>query len=180
LTDRRKLPRLHCGGRFTIQGVGELVLHAEGRFKMTGFGQLLRELRKTAGLTQEQLAEVTGVTNSYISALEKSRKPAPPRALVVSLAENLNADATRMWRLARAERERRLRARVNGIPTSKRESALNVAAPCEGHSPLKDAHVEPALSELLVELTGLADTPQEHEQLIALLEVLLGWLRARS
>ena len=37
------------------------------------FGQALRELRKNAGLTQQQLAERAGTDNTYISHAEAGR-----------------------------------------------------------------------------------------------------------
>lgn len=43
------------------------------------FGEKPRQLRQKIGLTQWQIAERTGVSNTYISALERGRKPPPSR-----------------------------------------------------------------------------------------------------
>lgn len=144
---------------------------------MTGFGEQLRELRKAAGLTQEQLAGVTGVTNSYISALENSKKPAPPRAIVALLAANLNADETRLWRVAQAERESRLRERIDGVPTSMKAHGLQSSEIGESQLSPDLAHDKRELGHLVCELSQLADNRQERDRLVSLLETILGWLR---
>ncbi|SBT39157.1 helix-turn-helix domain-containing protein [Micromonospora auratinigra] len=58
---------------------------------MTGqpVGSLLGELRRVAGLTQEQLAERTGLTVRGISNIERGRVPRPRRRSVEALALGL-------------------------------------------------------------------------------------------
>jgi transcriptional regulator with XRE-family HTH domain len=56
---------------------------------MSDFGTVLREKRRTAGLSQRQLAERVGVDFSYISKLENGRLPAPAAETVGRLAEVL-------------------------------------------------------------------------------------------
>lgn len=44
----------------------------------TEFGKYLREKRKAAGLTQDDLAESIGKTGQYISNIEKGKNNSPP------------------------------------------------------------------------------------------------------
>jgi predicted ATPase/DNA-binding XRE family transcriptional regulator len=53
------------------------------------FGTLLRRFRRAAGLTQEQLAERTGLSVAGISALERGAKASPQRETVRLLVEAL-------------------------------------------------------------------------------------------
>lgn len=56
---------------------------------MVEFGERLRQLRKQKNLTQKQLAELVGVTNSIISFYEVGdRMPSPE--MIVKLAKALN------------------------------------------------------------------------------------------
>ena len=87
---------------------------------MITFGERIRELRREAGLTQWDVANRTGVSNTYISALESGRKPAPPHVIVTALASCLQTSEETLWALARAEREERLKRRIDGVPTSQR------------------------------------------------------------
>jgi transcriptional regulator with XRE-family HTH domain len=87
---------------------------------MVSFGDRIRELRQQIGFTQWQVADRAGVSNTYISALESGRKSAPPHAIVTALAACLKTSEDELWSLARAEREARLRQRIDGVPTSRR------------------------------------------------------------
>src|SRR4051812_19670056 len=55
------------------------------------FPARLRELRERAGLTQQQLAEASGMTREGIAQLETGRR-GPSWATVLSLAEALGVD----------------------------------------------------------------------------------------
>lgn len=74
----------------------------------TGFGKYLREKRRAANLTQNELAESIKKTGQYISNIEKGKNNAPPNgsdieALICKL--NLDdADARNFRRLAAADR----------------------------------------------------------------------------
>ena len=87
---------------------------------MKTFGDRIRELRHEQNLTQWDIASLTGVSNTYISALESGRKPAPPHAIVTALAACLKTSEDFLWSLARGEREARLKLRIDGVPTSQR------------------------------------------------------------
>lgn len=56
---------------------------------MSHFGKLLREARKRAGLTQQELADKVGIDDSYISKMEKGIFDLPSREVVVRLANAL-------------------------------------------------------------------------------------------
>ncbi len=52
------------------------------------FGVTLRRIRKERGLTQEKVAELTGVSNNFVSELERGLK-APGLVVVVNLSRAL-------------------------------------------------------------------------------------------
>ena len=87
---------------------------------MGRFGEQLKSLRTEKNMSQAELAAALGVTSAYISALENGKKQPPPHALVIGLASILQVDESVLWESAKAEREDRLRARIEGIPTAKK------------------------------------------------------------
>src|SRR6266516_1393733 len=56
---------------------------------MNGFGELLLKARQRAGLTQQELGDKVGVTDSYISKMEKGVSRPPMREVALKLAEVL-------------------------------------------------------------------------------------------
>lgn len=52
---------------------------------MKTFGQLLKELRRTKGMSQRDLAELVEVDFSYISKVENDRLPPPAADTVVKI-----------------------------------------------------------------------------------------------
>jgi transcriptional regulator with XRE-family HTH domain len=68
-----------------------------------GFGDKLRSLRERAGFTQEELAELAGLTPHAISALERGTRTRPYPRTVRSLADALDlseAERTALIRLS--------------------------------------------------------------------------------
>lgn len=61
------------------------------------YGEVLRELRKSQGFTQEDLAFKSGFHPTYISQLERGRKSPSLRA-IMRMAEALNARGSEMMR----------------------------------------------------------------------------------
>lgn len=60
---------------------------------MVNFGTILKELRKTANLTQQQLAERIGVTKSVVSYYElQERTPSPEILIKLTQIFNVTAD----------------------------------------------------------------------------------------
>jgi transcriptional regulator with XRE-family HTH domain len=53
------------------------------------FGHALRELRRSKGVSQRQLAEKVGVNFSYISKVENDRLPPPAADTIVKICEVL-------------------------------------------------------------------------------------------
>lgn len=53
------------------------------------FGQILQELRRTAGISQRELAAEVGVDFSYISKVENDRLPPPSADTIVKICEVL-------------------------------------------------------------------------------------------
>ena len=67
------------------------------------FGQRVRQLRKTQGLTQRELASSLGVSVSYISKVENERLhfgDYPSAKFIHKLAEELDADEDELLLLA--------------------------------------------------------------------------------
>jgi transcriptional regulator with XRE-family HTH domain len=143
---------------------------------MTAFGDRIRELRQHAELTQLQVAERTGVSNTYISALESGRKQAPPRVIVTSLASCLGTVEESLWMLARAEREERLKQRIDGIPTSQR--TVRSAVPMQ-KQPTPDCS-EDALEQAIQTLREGAHDPKQRHTLTRTLEALAKSLRGKA
>lgn len=69
----------------------------------TEFGALLAGLRKRAGLTQVDLADVVGLSRTNIIKWEGGSKP-PRRAVCDQLAEALGVSPDMLWRVAAWER----------------------------------------------------------------------------
>ena len=53
--------------------------------------QIIGNLRKSAGLTLDQLAQVTGLTKSYLSKIERAHRP-PPISTLITIARALGTD----------------------------------------------------------------------------------------
>jgi transcriptional regulator with XRE-family HTH domain len=54
------------------------------------FGQSLRELRRSKGISQRDLAEQVGVDFSYISKIENDRLPPPAADTIVKICDALD------------------------------------------------------------------------------------------
>jgi transcriptional regulator with XRE-family HTH domain len=57
------------------------------------FGDILRDKRRSAGMSQRRLADLAGLDFSYISKLENNRLAAPAAETVLRLAELLGCSA---------------------------------------------------------------------------------------
>ena len=57
--------------------------------KTKTFGQTLKEMRRSKGVTQRQLAAAVGVDFSYISKVENDRMPPPAADTIVKICEKL-------------------------------------------------------------------------------------------
>ncbi len=135
---------------------------------MTTFAKQLRRLRTKQRLTQVELAQAVGVSNTYVSALESGRKPAPPYEIVASMERTLDAEQDTLWRVARKEREARLLKRLEGRPTS-----ITRRRTAHGGPRSVTAHMaEEELGEALQSLREAARSPAQEERLIRALEAL--------
>ena len=140
---------------------------------MSCFGHRLRELRVAAGLTQAELAEHIGVSNTYVSALESGRKPAPPHAVVTSLALSLRIDERELWQLAAQEREERLRLRINGVPTSLR---THKASGRPSPAPTEPDELD-RMEALIRTVRETCQSPEGRRKTAAILEMIAQVLR---
>ncbi len=66
---------------------------------MTAFGEALRERRRSAGISQRELAERIGRDFSYISKIENGRLPAPAADTIVAICRVLNTNAEELLAL---------------------------------------------------------------------------------
>jgi non-specific serine/threonine protein kinase len=100
------------------------------------FGELLRDHRRAAGLTQEELAERAGISPRSISEMERGGAHVPRRDTVSLLARALGLEGEQ--RLAFEDLiERRRRARVadaGGPPVGRQAPAALVAGPPGRHN----------------------------------------------
>lgn len=70
---------------------------------MTPFGEKLRELRRSKGVSQKEMAASLGVSAAYLSALEHGRRGAPNWAMVQKIIGYFNViwdEAEELERLA--------------------------------------------------------------------------------
>ncbi|MBM08902.1 MAG: transcriptional regulator [Magnetovibrio sp.] len=70
---------------------------------MTPFGEMIRELRKSRGITLKKMSEDLGVTSAYFSALEHGHRGQPGSGLVQQICgyfELMWDDAEELKRLA--------------------------------------------------------------------------------
>ncbi|GAB2725303.1 AAA family ATPase [Kitasatospora kifunensis] len=74
---------------------------------MRGFGELLRECRRVAGLTQEELAEAAGLSARSVRDLERGRRGRPQRRTVEQLVSALGLAGTGAAALVAAGRRGR-------------------------------------------------------------------------
>ena len=142
---------------------------------MQTFGSRIKEVRQELGLTQWQVADRTGVSNTYISALESGRKPAPPHAIVTTLAACLQTSEEALWTPARAEREERLKRRIDGIPTSQRTARTSTA-----RSSLDVDPSDEVLEQAIQTLRESAQDPKQRRSLARTLETLAKNLRGQD
>jgi transcriptional regulator with XRE-family HTH domain len=61
------------------------------------FGTSLREIRKQRGLSQERLAELTGLSTNYVGEMERGLK-APGLSVIVRLARALDVSINELLR----------------------------------------------------------------------------------
>ncbi|MCK9621785.1 MAG: helix-turn-helix domain-containing protein [Methylobacter sp.] len=59
---------------------------------MTPFGLFLEKIRRSRQLQQKRLAAEVGIQASYVSSLEKGRKPPPSKKILEKLIDVLNLD----------------------------------------------------------------------------------------
>ena len=80
------------------------------------FGDLLRSRRSSAGLTQEDLAERTGLTSQAISLLERGERRRPHRYTVQKLAEALELGGMELAEFESASRSSSARRTAGPSP----------------------------------------------------------------
>ncbi|WP_167538487.1 helix-turn-helix domain-containing protein [Streptomyces albofaciens] len=97
-----------------------------------GFGALLHGLRRSAGLTQEELAQAAGISVRALSYMERGRSRGPQRRTVEALATALRLspqDAGELERLASLGRPRRAPAAEVPPPAAVPETVAPAGVP---------------------------------------------------
>jgi predicted ATPase/DNA-binding XRE family transcriptional regulator len=117
------------------------------------FGDLLRRHRDSAGLTQEALAELTGLTSQAIGLLERGERRRPHRYTVEKLAEALGLTGQDLARFETAARRSSMRR-----PTAEL-SSRHLPAPAtplvgRDHEATSVAHLLAQQEARLLTLTG--------------------------
>lgn len=69
---------------------------------LISFGRVLRQLRKEAGLTQEQLALAAGIERNYVSLIERGINQ-PALRMIFKLADALGTTPSDILRLVEEE-----------------------------------------------------------------------------
>jgi predicted ATPase/DNA-binding CsgD family transcriptional regulator/transcriptional regulator with XRE-family HTH domain len=110
-------------------------------------GNLLRQWRRAASLTQEDLAERAGMSVETISALERGISRSPYRATIISLADALALDREDRARFLAAGRPE------YGSPIPVAAGARPESAPAHPSTPL------PAIGSLAHAVMGLQEGP---------------------
>jgi transcriptional regulator with XRE-family HTH domain len=90
-----------------------LVMYSFSITRQPDFGEVLRAHRRTARLTLEQLAEVSGVSARTLSDMERGRSKGPQHRTVTALADALDLDDDARKELVELARDGRLRGHWN-------------------------------------------------------------------
>jgi transcriptional regulator with XRE-family HTH domain len=69
---------------------------------LVSFGRVLRQLRKDAGLTQEQLALTAGIERNFVSLIERGINQ-PALKMIFKLGDALGTPPSEILRLVEAE-----------------------------------------------------------------------------
>ena len=72
---------------------------------MRSFGEVIKQHRVKLRLTQKQVAEKVGMSDAYICSLENDRRTPPPYYTVAAIADALQIDVERLWKIAAKHRE---------------------------------------------------------------------------
>ena len=93
-------------------------------------GQRIREIRKKRGLTQEQLAEKTGVTDKFIGAVERGESFAS-FAKLEAIAKSLDCDLRHFFEIdymdeSESQLTRLIQKRVKLLSRDEKRYALKV------------------------------------------------------
>jgi predicted ATPase/DNA-binding CsgD family transcriptional regulator/transcriptional regulator with XRE-family HTH domain len=127
------------------------------------FGALLRQARRAAGLTQEQLAERAGLSVDLISKVEREVTRAPQPYTLDQLAEALQLEASERTQWERAVRGKRLPGTVTEPDPSAR---LDRSLP----SPVEPAALQPIRHRLPAAPNALIGREQEVQTICTLLQ----------
>ena len=73
---------------------------------MRSFGKIIKSQRQKLRLTQRQVADTVDVSDAYICSLENEKRVPPPFATVSAIAETLQLDVERLWKVAMRHREK--------------------------------------------------------------------------
>ena len=153
--------------------------------EVKNFAELLREARKRAGLTQEELAGHVGINSSYISKIERGlyRPPVRDKVLAITEALGITDQTVRAYFLLAAGcgsvedleglGEDSTLEQGEDLPSLFRTSTFSFPHPDE----LEDA----AIIETIRRLIRTPDlSPEQRRECIDLIHSFLAWLEFRT
>jgi len=120
----------------TQEGTGEMTKTRKSR--SVNLGSEIRRLRKKSGLSLEELAKQTGLTEDYLTRIEEETE-IPPVGAMLQISRVLSLDAGRL--LSRGEAEDRKRRSKEGYQKRRRSYAYKTLAPGGATMHLKAFHV---------------------------------------
>jgi class 3 adenylate cyclase len=116
--------------------------------RLPRFGDLLRDYRTLRGVSVEELAEAVGIAPSAIRDMEAGKRAAPPKDIVIALADALH--------LSKSDREQLIDAADLASPTM---HALMGKAPAQQARPTLQAAI---LVFLIADIRGYTRFTQEY------------------
>ena len=91
-------------------------------------GQRIRELRRSEGLSQEELAEKIGISSKYLSSIERGKEN-PTFDTFIKLAAALNIDLTEIFNFShKGKSAKELRDFISGLIKTGNEEKLDLTA----------------------------------------------------
>ena len=94
-----------------------------------GIGKRIRQYRDAAGMSQERLAEVTGLSSNFISCVERgAKKPGLDSFIRIACAINVSADLllADVLKSPNKERAEDLQNRIDQLPPKEQRRILAV------------------------------------------------------
>lgn len=96
----------------------------DSKNKPGDFGRNLKDKRQRFDMTMDKLADLSGVSKSYISSLESGSRKNPSEALARKLADVFQCDVSDLWGKSQSAFESRALELLRSMPEQRREAAI--------------------------------------------------------